>query len=435
MTGTPGGNVRYEYGLEHEVVPGSTPVWETANIDFEDTIYVLEGFRIRSRAYIEKITATIDDKGNTTESRSRSYPVWTLNTQELVKSSPERQVFTTDEGTELFTNPPMAGLGVSDAGITDGTAYDYFRVFDKTEFEWLPRNASNNQEYIKNKRFPQEPFNEGERPRVQYNIDAVNKLIPDDRECVTITYTLTTNWTQHNENLILITLNDTLTITQDVCQPTEDWGSKLKAIINRSAYSHGYYHMSLYPVNDNRNYSVEGVPRGATQIEVYDIEDNLVRTECFNIKGNKVGSIIEPVYPIIGDGRMVIRNGECVGVTITNTGRFYSHNFYVNIKQTIYDNGFNGGVPPLIKAHVSPITRGESVVIDGELREGALTGGEIIRFEVVDPGENLDPERPPIMDLNSYDLSNTIVNYGQQFSYNKLNTTPIVKIEDRTPDD
>ena len=435
MTGTPGGNVRYEYGLEHAVVPGSTPVWETANIDFEDTIYVLEGFRIRSRAYIDTITTYTDNQGNTTETRTRTYPTWTLNTQELVKSSPDRQVFTTDEGTELFANLPQVGLGVSEAGITDGTAYDYFRVFDKTEFEWLPRNASNNQDYISNKRFPQEPYNEGERPRVQYNIDAVNKLIPDDRECVTITYTLTTNWTQPNELFIPITLNDTLTVTQDVCQPLEDWAGKLKAIINRSAYAHGYYHMSLYPVNANRNYSVEGVPRGTTQIEVYDIEDNLVRTECFNNKGNRVGSIIEPVYPLIGDGRMVIRNGECVDVVITNAGRFYPHNFYVTIKQTVYNNQFTGGVPPLIKAHVSPISRGRPRIVNGELREGALSGGEITRFEVVDPGENLDPERPPVMNFDSYDLSNTVVDYGQQFSYNKLNSMPLIKVENRTPDD
>ena len=67
-----------------------------------------------------------------------------------------------------------------------------------------------------------------------------------------------------------------------------------------------------------------------------------------------------------------------------------------------------------------------------QFRLGALRGGEINRIEVINGGEGILVE--PNINLGSKELSNSITNYGEEFSYNR-SRTPLIPVENRTPDD
>lgn len=449
MTGTPtppSQTITYEYGIENKPVPnGSTAddgsgSWAGVEIQIEDGFYELNGFIIETRYYYDTITTTTDpDTGDTTETRVRSYPGFTLVDQKLEKTSPDRVVFTTDTGEELFTAEPGT-YGTAVSGIVDGTRYDYFRIFDRTELHWLPRMSPNNQEYIINKRIPTDPDPNWDRPRPKANLDTISKFIPDDRESITITYTITNSISGlFGPGLLAPTeMVVTDTITHTVYQPTEDWGAKLKAILNRCYFTRKLYHASLYNDDFPRMYSPEGRQRGASRNEVFDLEGNLVLTESYNQNGDYVGETREPIYPQVGEATTEVRNGEVVSVNVTNSGRYYPQNFYVKFTDVTYTTG---GRAPIAIAHVNPIVREEGREVEiindegipvRQFRLGALRGGEINRIEVINGGEGILVE--PKINLGSKELSNTVTNYGEEFSYNR-SRTPLIPVENRTPDD
>ena len=67
-----------------------------------------------------------------------------------------------------------------------------------------------------------------------------------------------------------------------------------------------------------------------------------------------------------------------------------------------------------------------------QMREGKLTGGEIIEIEIINPGSGM--RRIEQIDMKTTSLSNTRYEYNEGFM-NTRNLDPIIPIEKRTKDD
>ena len=249
-----------------EFDPDPTPIgprWKSVIFNDLPNAIVLNGYRIGSRFYTQSCVPltgpggqpiTDPDTGEQQFRCTKNYPSWEILEQTLVKTSPSRQVFGTDEGTELFTADPGV-YGDDDltdadygeyayAGITDGTTYEYARVFDKSDISYWPRASTPNQPLIENP----STMPSGDD---QYLIDTLTSFVPDSRETILITYELTTTYkaTPFFGGFPVgeeITATDTLTITQEVNQNTDDVGDKIQAYLKRSYYTDGKYHIQLH---------------------------------------------------------------------------------------------------------------------------------------------------------------------------------------------
>lgn len=257
MTGTPTPPiVTYTSGIEHSVTPGSATdesgAWGSVIFDNLPEPITLNGFTVSSRYYVETCTTAPDASGNDVETCTRAYPPWTLVSQTLVKSSPSRQVFDTDDGTELFTAVP-GPYGSTLAGITNGTKYEYYRVFDRSDISYVARASTINQPVIEQpKTLPTDEEN-------GYIMDTLTSFLPDDREVVTISYTLTTNYG---------TGVDVYTITHDVLQDVSDVASKIKGYLSKSYFSDGKYHSQLHELEE---------------VDMYDEGGHLIRPDIYKI--------------------------------------------------------------------------------------------------------------------------------------------------------
>jgi len=239
-------------GIEYNITPGSGTVdnpnasgsWASVTFNDLPNAIVLNGFRVGARWFSETCNPSMNidgtpvldpDTGEQVYVCTRSYPTWEVVEQTLVKTSPSRQVFSTNEGTELFATEPGVYSGeYTSAGITDGTKYEYTRVFDQSDISYIPRASTPNQPIIENPT----TMPSGDD---KYLIDTLTSFVPDPRESVTVTYVLTTTY---NNNTSLVT--DTLTITQNVLQNTDDVGEKIQAYLKRSYYTDGKYHIQLH---------------------------------------------------------------------------------------------------------------------------------------------------------------------------------------------
>ena len=269
-------------GFEYNIVPGSIaepPAGAWASVEFSNLpdAIVLNGFRVSSRYYVEScVPGPPDTDGNSTEVCTRTYPGWELISQTLVKTSPSRQVFDTDNGFELFTSTPGTYIGFSDeAGIIDGTSYVYVRVFDQADISYIPRASTINQPVITQ---PTTMPSGSEK----YLIDTVTSFVPDERESVTIEYTLTTTWSDG----ISPDQIDVITISHTVTQDTGDAGSKLKAYLERSYYGDGKYHIQLHNIEEP---------------DLYDSGGELVRPEAYKVPVYNGTTLVNSVTPVSPD--------------------------------------------------------------------------------------------------------------------------------------
>ena len=195
----------------------------------------LIGFTIGVRPYEE----TLDDPP------TRTYPEYWIKSQTLTPINPVPPLYTTDLGTEIFTAPvtpensPVTG-SYSTAGITDGTAYEYVKVFDQTDFKYIERN------YVPPFNPPiVDPSISGDFPLEPYDPSAgiypystITTYIPDTRDLVTVTYTLTTKYSlSYNGSEI----TEVATITQDVLQTIHDWTDECRFYLQRGSYYNGVY--------------------------------------------------------------------------------------------------------------------------------------------------------------------------------------------------
>ena len=254
-------------GIEYNITPGSgiedgpnaSGSWASVTFNNLPESIVLNGFRVGARPFTETCTPQVDIDGNPVLDLegenvfvcTRSHGSWEVLEQTLVKTSPDRQVFGSDEGTELFvTEPRVYGAGeYTSAGITDGTEYEYTRVFDQADISYWPRASTSNQPIIENPT----TMPSGDD---QYLMDALTSFVPDPRESVTITYVLTT---RYRSNPTAPESVDTLTITQSVLQNIDDVGSQIQAYIKRSYYTDGKYHVQLHDPDAPNLYDEGGV--------------------------------------------------------------------------------------------------------------------------------------------------------------------------------
>lgn len=204
----------------------------------------LIGFRIGVRPYTEIVTPDpIDPLLPPTV--TRDYPNYWIKSQTLTVIDPTPPVYTTDIGTEIFTTPVTPEDSVvpgtySTAGITDGTAYEYVKVFDQTDFRYIER------EYIPPKNppvidpsisdnFPLEPYDPSNNI---YPYSTITTYIPDTRDVVTVTYTLTTKYALSYNGSVT---TEVATITQDVLQSINDWTDECRFYLQRGSYYNGVY--------------------------------------------------------------------------------------------------------------------------------------------------------------------------------------------------
>ena len=115
--------------------------------------------------------------------------------------------------------------------------YIYPLVFDRCSFRYVPRLAPETQlTYTGDVSiettgwFPTTPLDE---ERNIYPMDSVTHCLPDDRELVTIKYTF---------NMVTNLASSTLTVYQDVYQPTYKWENLIRELLATCYYTHGIYH-------------------------------------------------------------------------------------------------------------------------------------------------------------------------------------------------
>jgi hypothetical protein len=263
------------FGLTHTIIPlepsdpldpPSNPSWSSVKLDMGDGRYELNGYRIEVRYYVRVKETTSGPPGSDpTVSYKFYYPDFRVTDMTLVKTSPSREVFVNEDGTQLFTAPPgpYSNINPAVAGITDGSEYSYFKVFDEANVSWLPRCGTIDEDYVTDEALPVDPQNEDDRfPK--YPMDALSAFMPDMRESVGLTYTITTSFESDGwEGDILLGIPplppQTGTRSQVVghtcTQDTEDnWGAKLKSALNNCYFTNNYYHVSLYENDEPKLY-------------------------------------------------------------------------------------------------------------------------------------------------------------------------------------
>ena len=209
-------------------VPSLT--WNETPIGLKNPV-ALNGFTIGMRPY----TQTIDPSTNLP---IREYPPFTVSEQTLVVSNPTPPVFTTDTGSELFTTSLGAQSVYATAGITDGTAYSYVKVFDETDYSYIAKDYSPPPappvvDPSIDDDIPIEPFDPSAGI---YPFSTITTFIPDTRDVVTVTYVLTTKYSVGSGDL-----TDVAAITQDVTQTVNDWTDECRYYLERGAYYNGDY--------------------------------------------------------------------------------------------------------------------------------------------------------------------------------------------------
>ncbi len=201
----------------------------------------LNGFTIGVRPYTETI-----DPG--TNLPVRTYPSFWVKSQTLTVASPTPPLFTTDTGNELFNAPVTPEnspvIGYATAGITDGTSYAYVKVFDQTDFRYIERNyvpplAPPPVDDSISGVIPLEPYSPSDGI---YPYSTLTTYIPDPRELVTVTYTLTTKYTLSFSGS---EITEVATLTQDVLQTIFDWTDECRYYLERGAYYNGAYNESV----------------------------------------------------------------------------------------------------------------------------------------------------------------------------------------------
>lgn len=128
------------------------------------------------------------------------------------------------------------------------SGYTYLDVFDRAEFEYIPRNVgSNSDEYLgvvevgrgDNFRFTplfDDIVDPEGRPAPIYPMDMITKFLPDDRDAVDVTYTATLKISDAEGNPIPLE-NGVVTINQTCTQNVDDYGKQLERLLQYCNYN------------------------------------------------------------------------------------------------------------------------------------------------------------------------------------------------------
>jgi hypothetical protein len=278
---------------EFPVTPPAT--WSSVQLDITEIEPEMNGYRYAMVYYEVQVTVTPtpptpeNPEGGTSTTYTKIYPNWTLVSQTIEKSSPSRDVFYKNDGTELFPSLPqpqfVGGGQTTQGGITDGTRYSYLRVFDQAELSWLPRCSTIQQKPIEKGLMP-DGMIQPDLPYPWYPMDTVNSVVPDEREEIPITYTVTTQYQLGTGGAIL---SHSFTITHVCTQNPELTGEKLENIMNKCYYTHGFYHIQLYDIDAPPNYDEYGNPIGEVREPIYlknETESELVGFDVYELQNS-----------------------------------------------------------------------------------------------------------------------------------------------------
>ena len=229
----------------------------------------LTGFSVGARYYVDTETANPDPPGGTI--LVRTYPDWTLVsatfTVELEGASTDRNPFYTSTKTESLFVPTSGTYGTATAGIIDGSQYVYSKVFNQSQFNYIPRLSPSSQEIVNptNGVFPSTPNDPANNV---YPIDTITAFSPDPRRQILFTYSYQLTYNAGSE----INATTGITIEQYVSQPITDYGPTLKALLDNSYYGKGLYGLDQWPVEEPALYQKDGtaitpIPRPDVLIE------------------------------------------------------------------------------------------------------------------------------------------------------------------------
>ena len=230
--------------IEYTITPPGTItspyVWSPTPIGV-DPPTPLNGHTVTFRIYTETTPPPSEEVPD--PQPVRTYSSFYIVSQSLVVNAPHTDPFV-DETGNIFT-APVGITSAATAGIVDGSAYSYVKVFDQTEFWYLERGYKPPKapppvdgSIEGDPQIPREPYDPANNI---YPTDAVTRYNPDPRNFVTLTYTLTT---EYNTDGSSSGNTDVINITQVVTQSITDWSDACKAEINRTAFKAGLYNES-----------------------------------------------------------------------------------------------------------------------------------------------------------------------------------------------
>ena len=227
--------------VEYLITPAgpSENSWSSTPIGVPDP-NPLNNFRVSLRYYTE----------DPTDGVTRDYPGFRIVTQTLECISPNNgDVFHEEE--EFPPSPTFTADGdylpdaYAVAGITDGSAYAYAKVFDETEFRiiettYIPPKAPPAVDgSVEVNSIPLEPY---DPDNDIYPYDAITKYNPDKRDQVTVTYKLQTTLRPANAiGAYGAPVTYELNITQDVTQTITDWSDSCKEFVSKAGFTNGLY--------------------------------------------------------------------------------------------------------------------------------------------------------------------------------------------------
>ena len=166
-------------------------------------------------------------------------------TPPLYEDFPEFPTFTPEDGTVYGLNAYAVG------GITDGAAYRYAKVFDRTKFRIIPRDYD--PPLIPPRDIPDEevddiPLEPYDPENEIFPYQSITTYKPDTRTNVLITYRLTTSLRPGGIGPQRPVITETINIKQWVTQTIYDWGPACRYYACRGEYAY----------NDNDNYCPVG---------------------------------------------------------------------------------------------------------------------------------------------------------------------------------
>jgi len=199
-------------------------------IPFDTTVITGQRIYARLHQYIaDPITVLPGDEEN-----NDIFPTMTIQSISFsCENYNNPNPFVTNLGNEYITiDLPHGGSSnwFEVAGITDGTEYDYFRIFDQAFTSYLPFQSDYDAVALENTTIPSTPY---DPDNDIYPIDALIALVPDGRSSLTVTYDLNITYTRSD---IAGTYSEQIKIDQVVSQPTNNWGSIIRGYQARSSY-------------------------------------------------------------------------------------------------------------------------------------------------------------------------------------------------------
>ena len=225
--------------------------------------FELNGYTVSGRYYVdtETVNPDPDPDPDAPPYITRTYPGFNLVSSTFTVTAEgapaDRPIFLTTTNAESLFTPSAGAVGVNGyatAGITDGSKYIYTKVFNLSEFDFIPRLAPSSQGVVRpdNGVFPNAAEINDPANGI-YPVNTVTAFAPDGRRQVLLTYTYTIVY-----NLGAGDLTATVSIEQYANQNISDFGPTLEALLANSYYGHGIYGLDQWPSDEPALYESNG---------------------------------------------------------------------------------------------------------------------------------------------------------------------------------